>query len=166
MHRVFLASAMGVLLASSPALAADDNNGPAAIVAPAMAAAASALAPAADLRVPVPAMPKAARVAGRPFALPALYAGAAALQAYDTYSTLAVLKLGGREVNPVMKGVTKSPVAFVALKAGMATMSIMAAERMWKRNNRAGAILTMVASNAFMAYVASNNARVLARMKH
>jgi hypothetical protein len=101
----------------------------------------------------------------RPLMLPALYAGSAALQGYDAYSTLSVLKHGGIEANPLMKGLVKSPAAFIALKAGMATVSIVAAEKMWKNNNRVGAIATMLVSNGFMAYVAAHNASVLKRVQ-
>jgi hypothetical protein len=93
-----------------------------------------------------------------------LYTTTALLQGYDAYSTLAVLKHGGVEANPVMKGLTKSPAAFIGLKAGMATLSIVSAERMWRRGNRVGAVATMVASNVFMGYVAAHNARVLDRV--
>jgi hypothetical protein len=64
-----------------------------------------------------------------------------------------------------MKGITKSPMAFIGLKAGMTMLSIMAAERMWKDHNRVGAVLTMVASNGLMAVVARHNASVMARVQ-
>ena len=80
----------------------------------------------------------------------------------NAYSTLTVLKHGGVEANPVMRGVTTHPAAFIGLKAGVTAMSIMAAERMWKNNNRLGAVLTMVAMNSMMALVAAHNAHVLA----
>jgi hypothetical protein len=51
------------------------------------------------------------------------------------------------------------------LKAGMTVMSIMAAERMWKDDNRVGAVLTMVASNGLMAMVAMHNASVLSKVR-
>jgi hypothetical protein len=97
----------------------------------------------------------------RPLVLPSLYASSAFLQGYDAYSTLTALNRGGTEANPLMKGITKSPIAFIGLKAGVTMMSIMAAERMWKDNNRLGAVLTMVASNGFMTFVAAHNAAVL-----
>jgi hypothetical protein len=56
-------------------------------------------------------------------------------------------------------------VAFIGLKAGVTMMSIMAAERMWKDNNRVRAVLTMVATNAFMAAVAAHNTAVLHRVQ-
>src|SRR5262249_14687815 len=97
----------------------------------------------------------------RPIALPTLYAGSVFLQSYDAYSTLTALNNGGTEANPLMKGMTKSPVAFIGLKAGVTMMSIMAAEHLWKGNNRLGAVLTMVATNGFMAAVAAHNSAVL-----
>jgi hypothetical protein len=97
--------------------------------------------------------------------LPALYGMSAALQGFDAYSTLSVLKHGGMEANPVMKGITKSPIAFIGLKAGVTAMSIVAAERMWKNNNRVGAIVTMVVTNGLMSAVAANNAKVLSRVR-
>ncbi len=48
---------------------------------------------------------------------------------------------------------------------GITTVSIVAAERLWKNNNRLGAVLLMAASNGLMAYVAAHNASVLARVR-
>ena len=64
-----------------------------------------------------------------------------------------------------MKGITKSPAAFIGLKAGVTMVSIMAAERMWKNHNRVGAIATMIVSNGLMTAVAANNARVLSQLR-
>ena len=97
--------------------------------------------------------------------LSSLYAGSAFLQGYDAYSTLTALKSGAVEANPLMKGITKSPAAFMALKAGMTMASIMSAERMWKNNYRAGAVIMMIASNGMMAAVAAHNASVLRRVQ-
>jgi hypothetical protein len=158
MHRTFAVCLLGFALTASSAFAADDQEPM--VIAPAITAAATSLATRVDLKAPVTfAEPGAPH--DRPLALPALYATTAVLQGYDAYSTLSVLKQGGVEANPVMKGITKSPMAFIGLKAGMTTLSIISAERMWKRGNRMGAVATMVASNVFMAYVAASNARVL-----
>jgi hypothetical protein len=161
MVRILATSLLGMVLSAPVGFAADETG--AATFAPAAAVAASTLAERADLTVPV-SLGQAAS-ARRPFTLPALYVGSAVLQGYDAYSTLSVLKHGGVEANPVVKGVTKNPAAFIGLKAGVTAMSIMAAERMWKNNNRMGAVLTMVATNGLMAYVAAHNARVLAQVK-
>ena len=155
MRRTLVGSLVGLLLMTSSAFAADDNTTTA--VTPAIAAAATSLA--GNITVAPRVAPR------RPLMLPSLYAGSAFLQGYDAYSTLSALKNGGTEANPLMKGITKSPVAFIGLKAGVTMMSIMAAERMWKDNNRLGAVLTMVASNGFMAAVAAHNAAVLQRVK-
>ena len=160
MRRTLVGSLVGLLLMTSSAFAADDNTTTA--VTPAIAAAATSLVRP-DLAANITIAPRIAP--RRPLVLPSLYAGSAFLQGYDAYSTLTALKNGGTEANPLMKGITKSPVAFIGLKAGVTMMSIMAAERMWKDNNRLGAVLTMVASNGFMAAVAAHNAAVLQRVR-
>ena len=160
MRRTLVGSLVGLLLMTSSAFAADDNTTTA--VTPAIAAAATSLVRP-DLAANITVAPRVAP--RRPLMLPSLYAGSAFLQGYDAYSTLSALKNGGTEANPLMKGITKSPVAFIGLKAGVTMMSIMAAERMWKDNNRLGAVLTMVASNGFMAAVAAHNAAVLQRVR-
>ena len=101
----------------------------------------------------------------RPMLLPSLYAGAARLQGYDVYSTLTALKSGATEANPLMKGITKSPAAFVVLKAGVTMASIMTAERMWKNNRRVAAVMLMVVSNGMLAAVAAHNASTLRRVQ-
>lgn len=102
--------------------------------------------------------------APRPTILPALYVSQMSLQAYDAYSTLTVLRHGGSEANPLMKAATNAPVAFVALKAGTAAMTIIAAEQLWKRGNKAAAIGVMVASNVTMAVVARHNYGVVSQL--
>lgn len=163
MRRTLVGSLVGLLLMSSSAFAgdADDNTTP--TVTPAIAAAATALARP-DLTANLTRAPRIA-APRRPLALPTLYAGSVFLQSYDAYSTLAALRRGGTEANPFVKGITKSPVAFIGLKAGVTMMSIVAAERMWKDDNRLGAVLTMVATNGFMAAVAAHNTAVLHRVQ-
>ena len=148
MRRTLVGSLVGLVLMTSSAFAADDNTATA--VTPAMAAAATTLVRP-DLAANLTVAPRIA-APRRPLVLPSLYAGSVFLQSYDAYSTL-------------MKGITKSPVAFIGLKAGVTMMSIMAAERMWKDDNRLGAVLTMVASNGFMAAVAAHNTGVLHRVQ-
>lgn len=159
MRRILISSLVGVMLSATSAFAAEGDGQ---TLATAVAAVTSAV-PSVDAAA-ITFAPRY-QPARRPMVLPALYVGTAALQAYDAYSTMAVLKHGGIEANPVMKNVVKSPVAFVALKAGVAAASIMAAEKMWKNNNRVGAIVTMVATNGFMAYVAAHNAGVLNKVR-
>ena len=163
MRRLLVATLLGATLAT-PAFAADANDAtPALTITPATIAAAAA-----ESTTPAVAPDFAVNNTfryRRPSILPALYATSAALQGYDAYSTMTALKNGGVEANPLMKTVTKNPAAFVALKAGMAATSIMAAERLWKNGNRMGAIGVMVASNVGMAFVAANNARVLSSLK-
>jgi hypothetical protein len=157
MRRILMTSLLGLLLTTTTAFAADEVAAPLASA----ATAAAARIDRADMGSAIDFSSTRPVTARRPGLLPALYVGTAALQAFDAYSTLTVLNRGGAEQNPLMQHVVKSPVAFVALKAGIAAASIMAAEKMWKSNNRVGAIVTMVASNGLMAYVAAHNARAL-----
>ena len=162
MRRILVTALVGITLTASSTFAADENG--ATTLTPAVTAAATSLATRTDVAAAINLAPRLQQTR-RPVTLPALYVGSALLQGYDAYSTLTVLKHGGTEANPLMKSVTKSPVAFIGLKAGVATMSIMAAEKMWKSHNRVGAVLTMVASNSFMAMVAAHNSRVLGTVK-
>ena len=102
---------------------------------------------------------------GRPSLLPAMYLTSAALQGYDTFSTMKALRNGGREANPFMQAIVQRPAVFIAMKAGVTTASIMAAEQLWKGNHRMGAIGLMLASNVMMGAVAAHNSRVLSSLK-
>jgi hypothetical protein len=147
MTRLAALLALIVMLPVAPALAADEQPGP----------------PPANL---VWGAALAARPAlARPMVLPALYAGYAALQGYDIYSTRQALRRGAAEANPLMQGVVGNTGAFVALKAGVATGTILAAERLWKNDKKAAAIGVMVASTAVSAIVAGRNARTLNQLR-
>ena len=162
MRRILGVVLSGLMLNASAALAADQDGTTS--LTPAVAAAATSLAPRADLAATINLTAKF-KSPGRPGLLPGLYAGSALLQGYDTWSTLTALKSGAREANPLMRGITKSPAAFVALKAGVTMASIMSAERMWKDNHRVAAVMMMVVSNGMMAAVAAHNASVLNRVR-
>ena len=161
MRRMLVTAVMGLMMTTSSALAADGET------VPSLTAAATAAATSLAQKADVSAAPRVSahyQPRPRPAMLPALYVSSALLQGYDVYSTLAVLKHGGVEVNPMMQLLTKRPAAFIGVKAGIATMGILSAERMWKRGNRIGAVAAMVGSNVFMGYVASHNAKVLGRL--
>jgi hypothetical protein len=141
---------------------------PVAPMAPVAIAAASAAAEAEAKAEPQPAaFARGERFDGprRPFALPALYASQIALQALDAHSTYAAINRGAYEANPLMKGVVKNKAAMMAVKAGVAASTIMLAEKMWKRGNRAGAIATMLVVNGVTAAVVANNYKVAARLR-
>ena len=120
---------------------------------------------AATAAAPVVAPVRVERALARPAVLPGLYAGYAALQAYDLYSTRQALGRGAREANPLMQGVVGNPDAFIALKAGVAAGTILAAERLWKQDKKAAAIGVMAASIAVSAIVATKNARTLRQVR-
>jgi hypothetical protein len=88
-----------------------------------------------------------------------LYATTAVMQALDVHSTMSALSRGAVEANPAMGGITRNKAAFVALKAGVAVSTVLAARNMSKRNKVAAA-LTLVAVNSAYAFVVSHNYRV------
>jgi hypothetical protein len=108
---------------------------------------------------------QARETATRPTLLPVLYASYAGLQAYDIYSTRQALARGAREVNPLMQGAVQNNTTMIALKASVTAGTILAAERMWKKNNKVGAIAVLVASNSVAAIVAARNARTLGSLR-
>ena len=61
--------------------------------------------------------------------------------------------------------ITRSPVAFIAVKAGLTTASIVAAERLWKDHHRKTAVALMVLSNAVMVGVAAHNSSVVQQIR-
>ncbi len=98
-------------------------------------------------------------------ALPVLYGLLAGLQAYDGWSTVSAVNRGALEGNPAIANVAANPGAMWALKVGATSASIYAAETLWRRHRRAGAIATMVAVNGIMIGVATRNASVMQRLK-
>jgi hypothetical protein len=96
----------------------------------------------------------------RPSVLPALYVAQGALQALDLTSTYSAINKGGHEANPMMKNVVSNKGAMLAVKAGVAASTIWMAESMWKRGNRIGAIVTMIAANSVTGFVVAHNYKV------
>jgi len=153
MFRTAAAFILSTLVLVTPAFAADEPVAQQAMAAISNVAVAAQPAP---LSRPLTAVRR-----DRSLLMPSLYVSLSALQAYDVYSTLTGIKHGATESNPLMQDVVGSPAAFIALKAGVTSVSIYAAERMWRQNRKKTAIVMMVASNGLMAYVAAHNASVL-----
>ena len=98
----------------------------------------------------------------RPAILPGLYISLAALQGYDGYTTLRAVKDGGgREANVVLGGVADKPVAMWAVKAASTGLTVLLAEQLWRTHHRGEAIVTMLAANGLMTFVAVHNASVV-----
>jgi hypothetical protein len=93
-----------------------------------------------------------------------LYASTVAMQVLDVHSTLTAFSAGAVEANPLMTGVTKNPWAFVALKAGVATSTVLAARNMAKRN-KVAAVATLIAVNSAYAMIVQHNYRVANRLR-
>ena len=169
MHRFCVAAVMGLTLmvTLSSSVAADEQTAttlmPVTITTASSSVAITTAASASQQANRQPAISIDARPPRRPIALPALYAGFITLQALDTSYTLRVVPLLATEANPLMKGVTKYPAAFIALKAGLTLGGIVHSERLWRNNHRVAAVALMAASNGLMAVVVARNASVLRR---
>ena len=98
-------------------------------------------------------------------ALPSLYVGLIALEAYDGYSTTRGLRDGAVESNTLLRRLATNQPALWAIKGGATFLSIYMAERLWRRNHRGQAIALMIVTNGLMTAVALNNASVLRGQK-
>lgn len=96
----------------------------------------------------------------RPGALVPLYLSLAALQGADAATTVLAVRAGGREMNPVVEPIAGNWGAMLAVKSFSAGITIVAAERLWKKN-RAAAIATMAGINALYGYLVARNAQHL-----
>jgi hypothetical protein len=96
--------------------------------------------------------------AGRPAALPLMYATLGVLQGLDIYSTRRALGGGAHEANPLMRPAAGSSGTMLAVKVLSTAGTIYFAERMWKKN-RAGAILLMAVINGATGAIAMRNMR-------
>ena len=88
-----------------------------------------------------------------------LYASFAALQALDAHSTLRALDAGATEANPLMGGLSRTPAALLAVKAGIAASTIYLVEKVRSRS-RGAAIALMAALNSLYATIVAHNYRV------
>jgi len=144
-----------------PAAAADTLDAPTAVTS--MPAAESALA--SDVDWSLPAVHFGAVERSRGPVLAALYAGLGALNTFDVVSTSKAVSRGAKEVNPLMRSIAARPAAMWAVKGGVTAATIFTAERLWRNNRKAQAILMMVGSNAVMTAVAFRNASVIRQQR-
>ena len=108
-------------------------------------------------------LPSPASADERPRALVPLYVSFAGAQAYDVYSTRAILRAGGYEANPLMGGLVEHPIAFAGVKAGLSVAGIYAGEKLWKTGHRRAAVWYLVGLNAGMIAIDLSNRSVLAQ---
>ena len=90
----------------------------------------------------------------------ATYAGAAAL---DLHSTVAFLRAGYREGNPVLRGLDHNPPAFVATSAALDATACYVVYRVWGRHHRKTARLVLYAIASVRVALAVDNYRHAAR---
>ena len=112
----------------------------------------------------IEARPLTLQGSARPAPLVGLYISLASLQALDITSTRRALNAGGVEANPLLEPFAGSPLAMLALKAGVTGAAIYASERLWKKN-RVAAVLTMIGLNAAHGAVVAHNYGVAARQR-
>ena len=158
MFRTVTAAVVAALVTVTPAFAADR---PAADTAATTANADAAATVYFDSSLP--AVKFGAETRGA--VLPSLYVSLAGLNALDAYTTSKGLALGAAEGNPLMRGVASSPAMLWAVKGGVTAGSVFLAERMWRKNNKVGAIAVMAVSNGMMAVVAARNASVIRTLR-
>ena len=102
--------------------------------------------------------------AGRPKALPVLYASFGALQALDAATTFRALDRGAIEANPALAGFASNRGAMVAVKAASFASTVYLTERLWKKN-RVAAVVTMVCVNSAYAVIVAHNYRAGSRLR-
>lgn len=107
--------------------------------------------------------PRARRVLGaRPPPLVPLYATFATLQIADAITTIKALKHPGvRETNPFVKPFANNVPAMVLLKSASTAVTVVAVEKLW-RKNRVAAVATMIGINAAYGVIVSRNAAAAA----
>jgi hypothetical protein len=159
MFRTVTAAVVAALVTVTPAFAADRPAANDAAGATANADAAATV----YFDSSLPAVKFGAETRGA--VLPSLYVSLAGLNALDAYTTSKGLALGAAEGNPLMRGVASSPAMLWAVKGGVTAGSVFLAERMWRKNNKVGAIAVMAVSNGMMAVVAARNASVIRTLR-
>lgn len=79
--------------------------------------------------------------------------------ALDVHSTMVALRAGGREANPAMRWVERHPGRYVALRASLAALTVVAARKARKRD-RLLAIGALVGVSALNVWAAQHNYRL------
>ena len=96
----------------------------------------------------------------RPALLIPLYMSQVALQGADLHSTFGALDRGHVEANPLFRDGDRSKM--IGAKIAVATVPILIAEKLWKKN-RAAAIVMMLTTNAALSVAVTNNYRLARR---
>jgi hypothetical protein len=163
---VVAALAVGLVALSAGTARAQEASVSAALaISPAtteFAAAASPLLSAEQIQRALPA--PVLRRRGPSTVMTSLYASTVVMQALDVHSTLSAFRAGATEANPLMQGVTRNRATFMAVKAGVAASTILAAKQLSKRN-KVAAIATLVAINSAYAMVVNHNYKVARGVK-
>ena len=84
------------------------------------------------------------------------------MQGLDLHSTLKAFSAGAVEGNPIMSGVTKNRAAFIATKAAVAAVTILATRKIAKKN-KVAAVITLIAVNSAYAMIVNHNYKLARR---
>ncbi len=79
------------------------------------------------------------------------------LHGLDVHSTVRALEMGHREANPFFKDA--STTTMIGAKVASSAVSVLMAEKLWKKN-RIAAVLMMASVNAGLSAVVANNYRL------
>lgn len=93
---------------------------------------------------------------GKSGLLNSLYASTVLMQGLDVHSTLKAFGAGAVEGNPLMSGVTKNRAAFIATKATIAAVTILATRKLAKKH-KVAAVITLIAVNSAYAMIVRHN---------
>jgi hypothetical protein len=84
------------------------------------------------------------------------------LQAMDVVSTVRAVNGGHTEGNPLMRGLSSSPLAMTGVKAGAAASTLLLARHVARKNRTAGVVL-LAAVNTALSIVVVRNLRAAGR---
>ena len=99
---------------------------------------------------------------GSPVALTLLQISFLGLQAMDVVSTVRAVNAGHTEGNPLMRGLSSSPLAITGVKAGAAASTLLLARHVARKNRTAGVVL-LAAVNTALSIVVVRNLRPAGR---
>ena len=91
-----------------------------------------------------------------PYALTLLQISFLGLQAMDVVSTVRAVNAGHTEGNPLMRGLSSSPLAITGVKAGAAASTLLLARHVSRKNRTAGVVLLAAVNTALSIVVVRN----------
>jgi len=94
-----------------------------------------------------------------------MYSVFAGLQVLDFASTMAVVRRGGSESNPLMQPFVSHAPLFLSVKAALTALTIVAGERMAKSGDTKTALVMTAVLNCAYAFVVARNFQQLSTLR-